>query len=291
MSSRAYVNVYEGVNNYNSQYKQFTVWDREWKCEAEQCGHGAVNKHVPEFVYRYSFNETCEFVAGLFGSDGSVEVDKRSGSVSISYSCSSERLIRELQALLANLGIYARINSPRIETRTNHTNQYRLRISEYLSVRRFRDIIPLKISYKKQRLDNLGVNKRSVGIAGLREELVEVCTPLGLKTKYNLGSKTAGITKLNEVKGGSPEVSSELIDYLYNRQCYEVEVVSIENSRTLCGDVSVRGSHTYLCDGFINHNTGKSTAGCFCIIRKLYELSCYVNIPTLFGLMPGTLIS
>ena len=37
--------------------------------------------------------------------------------------------------------------------------------------------------------------------------------------------------------------------------------------------------------------TGKSTAGCFCIIRKLYELSCYVNIPTLFGLMPGTLIS
>lgn len=37
--------------------------------------------------------------------------------------------------------------------------------------------------------------------------------------------------------------------------------------------------------------TGKSTFGCFCIVRKIYELSCYENIPALFQLMPGTLIS
>lgn len=37
--------------------------------------------------------------------------------------------------------------------------------------------------------------------------------------------------------------------------------------------------------------TGKSTFGCFCMVRKIYELSCYVNIPALFQLMPGTLIS
>lgn len=37
--------------------------------------------------------------------------------------------------------------------------------------------------------------------------------------------------------------------------------------------------------------TGKSTFGCFLIVRKLYELSCYTNIPALFQLMPGTLIS
>ena len=29
----------------------------------------------------------------------------------------------------------------------------------------------------------------------------------------------------------------------------------------------------------------------FCLIRKIYEISCYENIPGLFDLMPGTLIT
>ena len=37
--------------------------------------------------------------------------------------------------------------------------------------------------------------------------------------------------------------------------------------------------------------TGKSTFGIFCLIRKLYELSCYKNVPALFQLMPGSPIT
>lgn len=284
------VNVYESVNNYNSRYRQYNICNDGIRSKANQCGHGAANKHVPDFVYKYSFNETCEFVAGLWDSDGSVEVDSRNGSISLSYQCSSERLVRDLQVILANLGIYARINEPRIGTRDNYTNQYRLRITEYLSIKRFGEIIPLKISYKRNKVLSLGGRQRSEDITDLREELVRVCKPLGLKTKYNLGNRTAGITKLNECKEDE-RVTSEFLDYIYERQCYEVEVVSIEEGREICGDVSVKGSHTYYCDGFINHNTGKSTFAVFCLIRKIYELSCYSNIPGMFQLMPGSLIA
>lgn len=37
--------------------------------------------------------------------------------------------------------------------------------------------------------------------------------------------------------------------------------------------------------------TGKSTFALYCMLRKLYELSCFENIPSLFDLMPNTLIS
>ena len=58
------------------------------------------------------------------------------------------------------------------------------------------------------------------------------------------------------------------------------------------GDIEVEGSHTYISDGgLINHNTGKSTAGLYILLRKLYELSCYKNIPGLFGMMNNSFTS
>lgn len=37
--------------------------------------------------------------------------------------------------------------------------------------------------------------------------------------------------------------------------------------------------------------TGKSSFAVFCMVRKIYELSCYTNIPGLFQLMPGSIIA
>lgn len=56
------------------------------------------------------------------------------------------------------------------------------------------------------------------------------------------------------------------------------------------GDIEVEG-HEYLDKGLWQHNTGKSTFASFCMIRKIYEMSCFTNIPALFSLMPGTTIA
>lgn len=73
--------------------------------------------------------------------------------------------------------------------------------------------------------------------------------------------------------------------------CYDtkVTIVKIEDAGIQnCGDIEVEGSHTYISDGLINHNTGKSTVGVYLIVRFLYELSCYDNIHKHLGLRMDT---
>lgn len=285
MSLYGNVNVWNGVNKNDSEYRQLNSSSKELKFKAVQCGHGAQNKHIPEFVYKYSKHDMCEFIAGLWDSDGSVE--GQGNRVQLAYACTSERLIREIQQILFNLGIVSRINKEHSKSRK--LPLYRLRITDSLSVWKFNQLIDLRVPYKKDKLSTCRITISS-NITDLRDVLVEECLPRGLKSKYNLQNSGAGIIKLNEVMSNE-DIENEFLEYLYRNQCYEVEVVSKEFSEEICGDISVDTNHTYLCDGFINHNTGKSTVALFCMIRKLYEISCYENIAGLFNLMPDTTIA
>ena len=66
------------------------------------CGHGAINKKIPEFAY----NAPEEFVIGLI--DGFISGDGSIGNNSIQASSCSETLIDGLNMLLAKLNIFAK---------------------------------------------------------------------------------------------------------------------------------------------------------------------------------------
>lgn len=69
-----------------------------------------------------------------------------------------------------------------------------------------------------------------------------------------------------------------------------VTVCSNEPYGTIeCGDIEVDG-HMYINKGLVQHNTGKSTFGLYCLLRKIYELSCYENVANLFKLMPNSIL-
>ena len=87
----------------------------------------------------------------------------------------------------------------------------------------------------------------------------------------NILVTTDKVTPINDLSYSNS--TQEYKDYSY------VKLVKKENlGYQLVGDIEVEGSHTYISDGLINHNTGKSTCGIYILIRKLYELSCYKNI-------------
>lgn len=86
------------------------------------------------------------------------------------------------------------------------------------------------------------------------------------------------------------KLSSVLPDKNFSKP-YEVKIIDIRYGSAICGDISVKEVHSYLCDGYINHNTGKSTCAVFCMIRKIYEISCWQNIPGVFNLMPGSIVA
>ncbi|WP_279165191.1 LAGLIDADG family homing endonuclease [Thermus scotoductus] len=68
----------------------------------------ATEKRVPESLFRAPREAVVGFLQGLFSADGTVQVNKE-GFCSVRLSSSSTHLLQDVQLLLLNLGIYARI--------------------------------------------------------------------------------------------------------------------------------------------------------------------------------------
>ncbi|RTI14899.1 LAGLIDADG family homing endonuclease [Thermus scotoductus] len=68
----------------------------------------ATEKRVPESLFRAPREAVVGFLQGLFSADGSAQVNKE-GFCSVRLSSSSTHLLQDVQLLLLNLGIYARI--------------------------------------------------------------------------------------------------------------------------------------------------------------------------------------
>ncbi len=96
--------------------------------------------------------------------------------------------------------------------------------------------------------------------------------------------------KLSDITESDKIIKLEKNTVLRDNKYTFLYIINKVYSCNIVGDIEVAGSHTYISDGgLINHNTGKSTAGLYIILRKLYELSCYKNIAGLFGLMSNTM--
>ena len=96
--------------------------------------------------------------------------------------------------------------------------------------------------------------------------------------------------KLSDITESNKIIKLEKNTVLRDNKYTVLYIINKAYSHDVVGDIEVAGSHTYISDGgLINHNTGKSTAGLYIILRKLYELSCYKNIAGLFGLMSNTM--
>lgn len=74
-----------------------------------------------------------------------------------------------------------------------------------------------------------------------------------------------------------------MLDYTIRCQqgMYFDTVKEISYGKCHTYDLTIIDSPTYCVNRFVSHNT----VGMYILIRKLYEISCYKNIPALFGLM------
>ena len=77
-------------------------------------GFTAATKHqVPEVVWRGSEECVRGYLRALFQCDGTVNVSARSGSCSVRLASSKPQLLRDVQQLLANFGVFCRIKTRR----------------------------------------------------------------------------------------------------------------------------------------------------------------------------------
>ncbi len=81
----------------------------------EHYGFTAKTKHaVPEVIWRGTENCVKAYLRGLFQTDGTVNISSSSQSCSIRLASSRESLLKDVQVLLANFGIFCRIHLRRM---------------------------------------------------------------------------------------------------------------------------------------------------------------------------------
>jgi len=209
------------------------------------------DKCIPDFIMRSPKHIVCEFLAGLFGGDGSFYTD--GPSVRLQYSSVSKNLIKQLRLLLLNMGIMTRcdkLESPGFGKSNLYgksdipygKESYFLATKDARAIRIFRDCVSLADSHKRQHLNNASnaqwiryyLPPGAVVIEGERKR----------NKKFLYGCGLHNCPKL---------------EALANAGYFPLDVISIvENEPVAMMDLSIPGPNCYVADGALVHNSGKS---------------------------------
>lgn len=272
-----------------------------WLTEDGLLGTTSHTKFIPTWVWGLSKEDTSLFINRLWATDGHVKQNSRS-KYSLEYCSVSIPLIRDLQALLWKFGIPSNIrkNWPNYwKDQGIEQYAYILRIETQEGVTRFlteiaslgksedvktsevgennnRDTYPIEINFLIRRIihsrgteDRMGRfadKTKSLRTAGLRETL-----------KYPPTYKK--LQQYVDFFKADTRYDQSLVAVLENHidtDIYWDEIEEITNvGEVECVDFEVEGTHNFVCDGFITHNStllGNKLLSYSCIITALNSL-------------------
>ena len=282
----------------NCHYRDLCITNRQTfnKLFGHVEGSNAYNKKIPSWVFSVDDKTKWSFIAGLFDTDGSIS---KNGDIAICLA--SKNLIVQLNCLLSSIGVESHIKEKKHLYKGEYRTYHVLGVTNIRSKIRFKENCPLKLKFKKDRLTSVNTdynrNCRTTltNLSSYMKTLPHLVVPRSVDATLKVyRRKTQEMTyeTLCKYRDTFPEwfSNSDVLSYIYEHECSFVTIKHKTYSHAIVGDIEVSGSHTYISDsGLINHNTGKSTAGLYIILRKLYELSCYSNVAGLFGLMSNSM--
>ena len=268
----------------NENYATLSISNKDyhnWLLD-NNIGQGSRNKRVPNIIYQCCKEDILDYIAGLIDSDGHLGIGN-DGYCSLEIKSTSMDLLRDVQELLYALGIHNSI----IDTPKRWGKKAcRLSIKD---IDKIKDLgLDLRIQYKKEVLEKQRTSTKSLQIPALLKAL-KPYSYLGkgyFKIRDYAMKNGCSIKTLNKLVENVPQVLEDnFVNYLYDKQIKEYEVINVLDSECFCMDLTIENSPTYLFNGFISHNTGKTTASLYGLMYKLYTLSCYENTAGLFNLM------
>jgi ATP-dependent metalloprotease FtsH len=236
----------------------------------------ARNKQVPEWIRIAPKEYVCEFLRGIFDTDGTVE--KRG---SVSFSSSSTELVRDVQFMLLNLGIVARS----YERKKKYNGQLQYYVQIYGDfVEQFRTEIGFTVERKRVRLDQVCEKQRNTNInlipfqspliSKIWKEAISATemhldrtfyTQLVYKNakRYITGERTPSQSGMNVFLKDTvalapsiatmPEVAH--LRNLSSGKFFFTKVKSIRKSSNKVYDLTVPVHHNFVANGLLNHNT------------------------------------
>ena len=243
----------------------------------------ARTKRIPRAILAAPESIVASFLSGLFDADGSV--DRRDGT--ITFSTVSLGLARQVQTVLLNFGIVAArgVKRGRYEGRP-HISQ-RLTITG-VDARRFDERIGFRLERKRSRRRwapwNTNVDVVPFIAPAIRAAMRSATlTHAQHKTfgDYRIGRRRPSYEALGHLvallyDGGAHTSVLEPLQELVDHRLLFLEVVRIRPSRAHVFDLTVPGSHSFVANGFVNHNTYLAVAQAVSsLLAKRSRASCW----------------
>lgn len=204
-------------------------------------GQTKTDKRLPNNFQSLTKEDTVQLLAGLFDTDGCVQKSKRE----IVLTQSSKELLKQVQIILYKLGIYSTIRKvePTIkEGRKDKNPWFILTITDTLSYDNFAEQIPIKIQYKKDRLNFRYGIRSSVARKNLNEGYREIRVTnnesIGNKRIYNLTANNTHTYIANNIvthnTGGDQGPAVDGINELFYKP-YEYDILPYKHNYTSDG--------------------------------------------------------
>ena len=218
-------------------------------------------KRVPQAILRSPRDIQATFLKALFEGDGSVRLnkDKRHGStvLELCYHSKSKQLIHELKIMLLNFGIST--GKPYEDKRNGC---HKLQINGHDNQRQFETAIGF---FSKRKNEKLSAIKEHNETRMSKTDLIPYLStylrdkyPNSILKKYNVDRYNTLRNNLKRIIGLLQKEDQLLVSMLLQRHYLFSPVASITRNRKEETVYSVKvqsGCHSFVANGFINHNT------------------------------------
>ncbi|MBI4039074.1 ATP-dependent zinc metalloprotease FtsH [Candidatus Daviesbacteria bacterium] len=263
----------KGAISTSTNGQSFTISNWDFKRQLYQLGMSyllSYDKVIPPTILQASEIIQVAFLQGLFDTDGSIERKR----AAFEYCTVSERMARQVHMMLLNLGIVASLNVKGRKENGYYRSVYRINITGS-SLISFSSSVGFRLSRKQQLLHShvqkMGrVNTNIDVIPSIAKIVEESWREVSVKKLSNENlSKTIDKVRrrgrisretLNDYVEYANSLQSEIPHLEYLRNLLEVKlffsrVVEKTQSQARVYDFTVPQTHSFLGNGFINHNT------------------------------------
>jgi len=222
----------------------------------------AHTKRIPHGILTAPEKIVAAFLRGLFDTDGAIE--KRDGVVTLTSI--SEMLIRETQIVLLNFGIVSSKSIKRGKYKGETHTSHMLSIAG-VEAEAFHEMIGFTLERKRDRRQSHPHNPNVdvvPGMGTLIDAAVRSATLTHADHKtfydYRIERRRPSYAKLEklvatlETRGASSERLMPIHAFIEHQLLF-APITNIEESRAQVYDLTVPGTHSFVANGFINHNT------------------------------------
>lgn len=249
------------VNAKNSSYIEMYTHSKalyDYLINERQFYFGSPTKEVPEVILSANRSIQCEFLKYLYEGDGGVYNAMLKG---VFYVSQSIKLLKQIQILLANLGIFGYISSYADKRNKNYT--YRIEIKEAYYIKKFAEKIGFVSDRKNKTLneviDYLGEHTKSISKKNYVPFISDYIRNKyrGYLTQINFDRPNRFEENKEILKKRTSKEDFELLTSLLNRNyCYQ-KIVSITSvGKQVVYSIKVNSKcHSFTANAFINHNT------------------------------------